>query len=73
MYTSSEDAIEDNAAISFEMARRELARHGMFCQQPLGAHAAGLIYVRDDYAPNALDGWDAIPCTTKGVLEWLGY
>lgn len=66
MFTSSEDAMTANCAISFAAAKRELRNHGMDCNQVSG----GMIV-----AFNPLDTADCarIPCTTKAILEWLGY
>lgn len=69
MYESSEDAIEANEQISFESARRELARHYASAQKPMSTAFAGDIFVRMD----GEEAWETIQCTTKAILEWLGY
>ena len=69
MYTSSEDAMEANEAISFEMAQRELRKHYAQAQRPMSKAHEGDIFVRMD----GDEEWETIPCTTRAVLEWLGY
>lgn len=68
MYATSEDAIEANESISFATAKHELARHGCRILTWCGATEPALIMVTND-----LDQPEAIPCTTKAILEWLGY
>lgn len=72
MYQSSEEAMDANEAISFEAARRELARHGMQCRVPMSAAHAGDIFVLSEFGDGSSE-WETIPCTTKAILEWLGY
>jgi hypothetical protein len=72
MYTTSEDAIEDNAPVSLAQARRELARHqcrivATFTDAPHGGEPTRITVTND------LDEPEEIECTTKAILEWLGY
>lgn len=69
MYATSEDAMEANEAVSFAAAKRELARHYAQAQQPTSKAHEGDVFVRMDDG----DEWETIPCTTRAILEWLGY
>lgn len=68
MYTSSQDAIEDNACITVETARRELARHNCRIIAVCDAVSSVMITVTND-----CDEPEAIPCRTGDILMWLGY
>lgn len=72
MYDSSEDAMEANEAIGLETARRELARHGCriistFTDAPMGGDPSRITVTNDCDEP------EEIACTTRSILEWLGY
>lgn len=69
MYSNSEDAIEANETVDHATARRELAKHHAEMQVPLSEAHTGDIFVR----MQGDDEWETIACTTKAILEWLGY
>lgn len=77
MFTSSEEAMQANEAISFGRAAAEIRSHGMKCREPDTC--------RDQRRPDILiwdghsrtqDGaadWETVPRTTKAILQFLGY
>lgn len=68
MYDTSEEAIQANETISLGAARAELHRHYCRIVDQRGGIGPLMIEVTNDLDPSE---W--IPCTTKAVLEWLGY
>lgn len=77
MFDTSEAAMDANVYLSFGRAAAEIRRHGMSCKP--------VAFERDTHKPEIMvwDGhsrtpegwaaWDTIPCTSKAILEWLGY
>lgn len=67
-YASSEEAMEANETLTVERAARELGRH--YCRVLETDEADGRRRIK---VTNDVDVPEWIDCTTRGVLEWLGY
>lgn len=68
MYDTSEEAMQDNRAISLGQAEAELRRHHCRVIDTRGGQGRFRIL-----ATNDCDAPEWIDCTTRSVLEFLGY
>lgn len=74
MYDTSEDAMRANDALGYGRAAAELHRHTVNCRpsaQPGMIEVEAVSYRAGD--EQATVEWETIPCTSKALLEWLGY
>ena len=71
MYTCSEDAMEADERVSLKVAARELAKH--YCTIIGQQGGDDTAHPRRIYVTNDMDEPEWIACTTKAILEWLGY